>query len=373
VRFGGVGEDRAFGIAVGTNSEVYVTGGFNNAVSFGTNTLTSAGGYDIFFVKLSAGNCQMQWAQRYGSTYDDYGYAVAVDKSDGAALVTGEFQRCVNFGGGTVCSDYGSMDTFVAKYNAAGQHVWSRFFGCVSHDIGQGVAVDGSGNVVVTGTNEGAIDLGGGVLPFLSAGGRAFYLVKYDKQGTYMWGRNFGNYTTSGAYGVATDAGANVVVTGWFGTSLDLGNGITLESGNGIIAMYVINFRGSDGVVQWGKSLTTTSGYLQGRSVAVHGVSGTVWAAGYYQGTTDYGSGGANWWTSVGGSYDACVVRLRLSDGGYVGADSVGGSGTDAGWGMAVDSSGKGVAVGSTAGGPFGASALPSAGGTDGFILRLAP
>ena len=59
VRFGGTGEDRAYGIAVGANGEVYVTGGFSSTVSFGTNTLTSAGGYDIFFAKLSASNGQV--------------------------------------------------------------------------------------------------------------------------------------------------------------------------------------------------------------------------------------------------------------------------------------------------------------------------
>ena len=332
---------------------------FSSMVSFGTNSLTSAGGYDIFFVKLSAGNGQVQWAKRFGSTYDDNGYAVAVDASDGAALFTGEYQRCVNFGGGTKCSAYGLTDTFVVKYNAVGQYVWSRFFSCVSRDTGRGVAMNAAGNVVVTGTNEGSIDLGGGVLPFLSAGGTAIYVVKLDKQGTYQWGRDFGNYTMSGAYGVATDAGSNVVMTGWFGTSLDLGNGVTVESGGGIIAMCVVNLRGSDGVVQWGKSLTTTSGYLHGRGVAVHGASGTVWAAGYYQGTTDFDSGGTKWWTSVGGSYDACVVRLRLSDGAYVGADSLGGTGTDACWGMSVDSNGKGVAVGSTTGGAFGRIRYP--------------
>ena len=153
---------------------------------------------------------------------------------------------------------------------------------------------------------------------------------------------------------------------------MDLGNGITLESGGGNIAMCVVDLRGSDGVVQWGKALTTTSGYLNGRAVAVHRASGTVWASGYYQGTTDFGSGGAQWWTSAGGSYDACVVRLRLSNGTFLGADSLGGTGTDACWGMAVDSSGKGSQWVRRPAAHLDLVRYPP-GGTDGFILRLAP
>src|SRR3990170_6282915 len=68
------------------------------------------------------------WSKRFGSTIDDYGYAVAVD-GNGDVLLTGSFQGTVNFGGGNLTSA-GLEDIFVAKYSGAdGAHLWSKRFG----------------------------------------------------------------------------------------------------------------------------------------------------------------------------------------------------------------------------------------------------
>ena len=51
-RFGGVGDDAVAGLAVGPNNEVYVGGGFSGTVDFGGSPHTSAGGSDLYFMKL---------------------------------------------------------------------------------------------------------------------------------------------------------------------------------------------------------------------------------------------------------------------------------------------------------------------------------
>jgi len=107
------------------------------------------------------------WSKRFGSTSFDQGYGVAVDDS-GNVVVTGSFNGTVNFGGGGLNSA-GSFDIFVAKFSGAeGSHLWSKRFGSTSDDWGRGVAVDGSGNAVVTGSFLGTVDFGGGGL---SSGG----------------------------------------------------------------------------------------------------------------------------------------------------------------------------------------------------------
>ena len=103
------------------------------------------------------------WSKRFGSTSFDQGYGVAVDDS-GNVVVTGSFNGTVNFGGGGLNSA-GSFDIFVAKFSGAdGSHLWSKRFGSTYEDEGLGVAVDGSGNVVVTGYFWGTVDFGGGEL-----------------------------------------------------------------------------------------------------------------------------------------------------------------------------------------------------------------
>jgi hypothetical protein len=82
----------------------------------------------------------------------------------------------VNFGGGGLVSA-GVGDIFVAKYSGAdGSHLWSKRFGDTSADSGQGVAVDGSGNAVVTGVFNGTVNFGGGGL--VSAGSDDIFLLK---------------------------------------------------------------------------------------------------------------------------------------------------------------------------------------------------
>jgi hypothetical protein len=51
--FGATGADEGLGVAADGSGSVAVTGYFNSTVSFGGGSLTSAGGSDIFLLKLA--------------------------------------------------------------------------------------------------------------------------------------------------------------------------------------------------------------------------------------------------------------------------------------------------------------------------------
>jgi hypothetical protein len=104
------------GVAADASGNVIVTGFFEGAADFGGDTLICAGGEDIFVAKYDASGAH-QWSQRLGSTAGDQGLAVAVDGS-GDVIVTGRFEGTVDFGGGDLTSAGGS-DIFVAKYSDA--------------------------------------------------------------------------------------------------------------------------------------------------------------------------------------------------------------------------------------------------------------
>ena len=107
-----------------------------------------------------------RFGQRLGDTGVDAGQGIAVDGADNI-LVTGLFQGTVDFGGGPLTSA-GVSDIFVAKYDAAGAHLWSQRFGDTGFDQGNAIAVDGADDVLVTGYFGGTVDFGGG--PLTSAG-----------------------------------------------------------------------------------------------------------------------------------------------------------------------------------------------------------
>ena len=91
---------------------------------------------------------------------DEEGRAIAKDAS-GNIYVTGFFSGSADFdpGAGVAnLSSAGFQDIFIAKYDASGNYVWARQVGSTSEDIGNGIAIDGSGNAYVTGSFVGIAD-----------------------------------------------------------------------------------------------------------------------------------------------------------------------------------------------------------------------
>ena len=145
---GGTSSDIGYGVAVDGSGNVYVTGKLRDTASFGTTNLTSAGVEDIFVAKYN-GSGVLQWVQKAGGTSEDVGLGVAVDGS-GNVYVTGYFEGAVTFGTTNLTSE-GGNDLFVAKYNGSGVLQWVQKAGGANFDRGNGIAVDGTGNVYVTG------------------------------------------------------------------------------------------------------------------------------------------------------------------------------------------------------------------------------
>ena len=111
-RFGSAGSDLGEDVAVDSSGSVFVTGAFPDTVDFGGGDLTSAGSFDIFVVQLGAGGAHL-WSQRFGGFSSETGLAVTAD-SAGNVVVGGHFSGTVDFGGGPLTSA-GGTDVFLIK------------------------------------------------------------------------------------------------------------------------------------------------------------------------------------------------------------------------------------------------------------------
>src|SRR5438128_26122 len=105
----------------------------------------------------------------------------------------------------------GASVIFVAKYSAAGVPVWSRAFGGGFNDVGNGVAVDAGGNVVIIGTAAGTVNFGGGPI---TANGYTIVVAKFSPAGGHLWSRGFGDSFSNSGNAVAVDPSGNIAVTG---------------------------------------------------------------------------------------------------------------------------------------------------------------
>ena len=114
----------------------------------------------IFVSHLWAAPPVHVWSQRHGGTSADEGTSVAVDGA-GNVFVTGSFFGTANFGGANLVSA-GNADIFIAKYDAIGAHLWSKRVGGSSGDRAIVLAIDPSGNIIVTGQFGATVDLAAG-------------------------------------------------------------------------------------------------------------------------------------------------------------------------------------------------------------------
>ena len=277
-RFGDALPQECYDVATDASGNIFITGTFSGTVDFGGGVLSSAGVSDIYVAKFDAAGVH-QWSQRFGDATLaalQVGKAVATDPS-GNVFVTGGFDGSVDFGGGDLVSA-GGFDVFIAKFNSAGVHLWSKRFGDFwEPQHGYAVATDQNGNVVVTGAFFGTLNFGGENLT--SAGHYDIYIAKLDAAGSHLWSQRFGDEDPQSALSVVTDANGDVVVTGHFSGTVDFGGG-DLTSAN---AMFVAKFNAA-GIHEWSQRF----GGAYGASVATDGNENVV-ATGGFAGTVNFG------------------------------------------------------------------------------------
>lgn len=295
------------------------------------------------------------WSANYGGGSSDIGEAIAVD-GDGNVYVTGRFQSLAYFGGG-ILSSAGSDDIFVAKYDATGAHVWSRSYGGSSSDQGKAIAVDYLGNVIVAGYFYNTVDFGGG--PITSNGSNDIFLLKLDANGNHVWSHGFGGTGGDQAYDVTTDAGANVLVTGIFNNTVDFGGGNLISAGVGdaFVAKYT-----AAGAHTWSQRFGSTGNDL-GYRIAVDALSRVI-VTGQFRDTVDFGGGGI---TTNGGT-DIFLAKYGIT-GAHMWSRGFGGTGSETVRGLDVTADGTIAIAGAfrdTA--DFGGTPLVSNGVTDVYV-----
>jgi hypothetical protein len=354
-RFGDSDGQSPTGLATDSDGNVVVAGYFSGAINFGGDSLVCSGGFDVFLAKLDA-NGKHLWSKRFGDKDSQAPGGVAVD-SMGNVLIAGYFNGGIDLGGGLLTSKGGS-DVFIAKLDAKGEYVWGQRFGDDSTQGATGVAVDGSGDVVLIGGFDGVIDFGGGALT--SKGGSDVFIAKLDAKGKYLWAQSFGDESTQGANGVAVDSMGNVLVVGYFNGGIDFGGGLLTSKGGSDIFIAKLS---ADGHHVWSKSFGDAS-TQNATSVAVDG-SGNIVLTGQLSGTVDLGGGTLN------GPGDMFVAKLDAG-GKHVWSKLFGDKSAESANGIAVDKAGNLVVTGYFSGSvDVGGGQLVSAGGADIFAAKL--
>lgn len=224
----GFGNGKGQSVKTDIAGDVFVAGVISGSADFGGGTMLDAGNGDAFVAKLDASGNHL-WSKRFGDVNSQSANAVAVDQF-GDVFVVGSISGSVDFGGGPLSGP--GQNAFIAKFDTDGAYMWSGRYGGNVEPSGQGVkdvAVDVMGNVSIVGSFFGPVDFGGG--SFQTAGAVDIFLAKFDGAGGHLWSKHFGDISNDYGQGVAVNSAGNVFITGYIEGTVNFGNGVLQGAG----------------------------------------------------------------------------------------------------------------------------------------------
>ncbi|MGK3987459.1 hypothetical protein WME99_30745 [Sorangium sp. So ce136] len=324
--------ESAVGVATDGEGNIALLASTPEPIDFGGGLLSAGGSaYTASLAKLDrAGN--HLWSTRF-EVADGLLVAqdLVIDASGNIIVAVSATGTSVDLGGGAVALPGSGWNTVVAKFDAAGNTLWSEAFSNVST---RAVAVDAAGDVVLAGGCEADADLGGGAL-----GSTGACAAKVDAAGHHVWSRHVSGPSLRD---LACDAMGNIVLAGYVGYI----EGATIDDpGTADVYVAKLDSAGND---LWSETFGGETVQIA-NSVAIDG-SGDIVLAGTFFGSLDFGGGPL---VSAGGrAYDphwegtlqwgGDIFLAKLDGAGdFVWSRSYGDAGVQAPWGVAAAGDGS--------------------------------
>jgi hypothetical protein len=371
---GGSGGDVGYGIAVDVNDNVFVCG-VTNSTNFPTASAEQSsygGSGDAFVSEINPTGTKLIYSTYLGGSGSDSASACALGTTD-TLYVTGttnstDFPVAPTISPTSTTSAFqtaygGNGDAFVAAIEQPGNKLlYSSYLGGSGADFGQGIAVDSSGNAYVTGSTQSPdFPVPNAEQPTIGGASDAF-VTEVNLSGTSLvYSTYLGGSQADTGQAIKVDSSGDAYVAGYtFSTDFPTKN-----------PTQTTNAGGSDGFVAELSASTTTaptpsllfSTYLGGGSndealgLALD-KSGNIYVTGMTQSgsSAPFPTTSGAYQTLLKGTQNAFVTKFSAGtspgtfcincSGGY--STYLGGSVTDQGNGIAVDSSGDAFVVGYT-------------------------
>ncbi len=311
--------DFAMDLSLDDAGNIYVLG--ESTASWGSPINLYTGGTDVFVAKLSSNGTRV-WNTFMGvpadGDFDDMASALAVD-GVGNVYITGTSHSSW----GEPAAGYthnGADDAFVAKLDTNGNLLWNVFLGSDDDDNGEGIAVDSSGNVYVSGSSMADWYITEQTLVFhhTSSWVRDVFVAKLNTSGALIWNRFMGGEYNDISSGLAVDSSGSIYVTGYsYGPwLLDL-NGEThvpvAPFTDGGVDVFVARLN-NDGTGVWNTFMGSSEDDIS-EDIAVDG-SGSVYVTG--RSFASWGSPVNLFVTPAGGVQPTNAFAARLDGGGIL-------------------------------------------------------
>ncbi len=250
-------------------------------------------GADAFVAKLGGATSSTLWARRVGVSGNFLPGDVAVvpptdEGMAGDVVVVGTFDGTLVCSGPSCIGAYIESDTpeaFVQRIAADGPTVrWTRTAGGPSSDAADAVAIGTDGAIVVAGRVTGGAKFDMHDLGTSGPNDGNAFVAKLTKDGEPLWAYDPGDSKSQAAVGVAVSEQGEIAVVGSMLGVLDFGGGASLETLSN--QAFVAKLTG-DGDGVWARGYPGDGVVYP--SAVVFDEDGNIVAAGYFQGTIDFG------------------------------------------------------------------------------------
>ncbi len=344
-RIGGTSSEQGNSIVVDANGAIYITGTMAGTIDFDPSAavanLIGIGAQDAFFAKYDQ-NGNYVYAKILGSTSSDYSNAIAINLN-GDVCITGQFYGTADFDPNLPVSNLVApyRDAFVGRYDQNGSYVWAKQLGNYFNSAGAiatCIKKDAAGNTYVTGYYNGSVD-------FDPSAASAFltptlyndlFFAKYDVNGNYIFAKSIGGNADDVGTSLALDASGNIYITGYFCFTVDFDPSPATATLVGVNNEIFIAKYDANGNYIYAKSMGGTN-HEYGNAIAVD-VSGSAYITGNFSGTADFDPSAATAFLTSAGNTDIFIAKYDPF-GNYVYAGSIGSSGPDDAFAIAIDAS----------------------------------
>ena len=285
-------------------------------------------------------------AYQIGGNGQEYFGSMTMDH-EGNMLIGGQFSGTSDFDPGigeaiftSGTSGFSNSDQFVVKYDPNSNFIWAKEISGNIQGAIKGILVDSDNNLYFAGVFDDYRDFDPGPdsVKLTALGGWDIYVLKWNKNGQFIWVRHLGNIDGDNwAHDMVMTKGQDLLVTGHFTGTLDFNTGPgTFEMTATNTDPYIWKLD-RDGNFIWSVQLAGVS-FDQGRDITLD-EQGNIYSTGWFGDVVDFDPGAGNYMLTSAGANDkddGYVTKLS-PDGHFIWAHSLGGIQDDYGRETKVD------------------------------------
>lgn len=214
--FGGTLDEQLLDMLAEPGGNIYFTGSANSAglATGGTHQTIIGGGSDAIVVKLSAAG-NLIWSTYYGGTSNDIARGLAfIGGNIGITGQTASTNGISSPGVHQLSFGGGSSDGFFASFTSSGAMNWGSYWGGTGTDVAYQIKTTAAFDIVLVASSNSGSMATPGAFQTVLGGSNDILVSKFSSAGVQQWATYYGGALSDNGYGVALDISGDIFITG---------------------------------------------------------------------------------------------------------------------------------------------------------------